>query len=91
MQPYHYRMAELWTYHQTRELTTTEQNELSICLQANALFARKLGDLHNYTYAASIVGDQAWQQELGLRIEKMEKEFAIQLTDLKKYIQTESS
>lgn len=83
MQPFHYRMAELWTHHQARELTTEEHRELSICLQANALFARKLGELYNCAYAASVACDEQWGQELKNRIDAMEREFAIQLTDLK--------
>lgn len=83
MLPYHWRLAELWTLSHTRELTVEEQNELSMCLQANANFARKLAELYNYAYAASLVQDEAWRAEIQAKIEKIEHDFPIQLTDLK--------
>jgi hypothetical protein len=81
--PYHWRLAELWTLSHARELTAEEQNELTICLQANANFARKLAQLYNCAYAASLVDDKAWQEEIARRIEQIEHDFPIQLPDLK--------
>ncbi|WP_159887590.1 DUF7667 family protein [Paenibacillus puerhi] len=84
MLPFHYRMAELWTHHQTRELSAEEQNELSICLKANMNYARKLGELHNYVDAAAVVQDKPWLEDLEQKITAIEQEFQLQLASLKK-------
>ncbi|SDD90091.1 hypothetical protein SAMN02799630_03149 [Paenibacillus sp. UNCCL117] len=84
MLPFHLRMAEIWTHHQNRELTVEEQNELSICLQANANYARKLAELHNYIDAASITGDKEWLQVLTRKLVLIEQEFRLQLAQMKK-------
>ncbi|MED4603147.1 hypothetical protein P9314_21215 [Paenibacillus validus] len=79
MLPFQVRMAELWTLHQSRELTTDESNELTMCLQANANYARKLSELHNYIYAASLVGDKTWMDELNTRAALIDQEFQLHL------------
>ncbi|MEK8133064.1 hypothetical protein WMW72_34880 [Paenibacillus filicis] len=84
MLPFHYRMAELWTHHQARELTKDEQDELSLCLQANVNYARKLGELHNYVDAAAVVQDKPWLEELDRNITAIEQEFQLQLASMKK-------
>lgn len=71
----HWRMAELWTVKQKRNLTDEEEAELNICLQYNALFARKVAGLHNLSIAASLTSDADWQHEVCRQLEKLEKQF----------------
>ncbi|WP_248924853.1 DUF7667 family protein [Paenibacillus hamazuiensis] len=73
----HWRLAELWTVQQYRPLTGSEQQEMSLCLQLNANFARKLAELHNWSYAASIIGDAEWQHEICREIEELESQLHI--------------
>lgn len=79
MLPFQVRMAELWTLHQSRELTTEESNELTMCLQANANYARKLSELHNFIYAASLAGDRTWLDELNRRVVLIHQEIQLYL------------
>ncbi|MCZ8521207.1 MULTISPECIES: DUF7667 family protein [Paenibacillus] len=72
MLPVHWRLAELWTLQQSRELTEEEQSEVSACLQYNAIYARKLAGLYNLSLAASMTQDTEWQHEICARIEKLE-------------------
>ncbi|WP_281890137.1 hypothetical protein [Paenibacillus sp. YYML68] len=83
MLPFHYRMAELWTYHQTRELTDEEQQELSLCLQANANFVGKLVELHNCITAATIAGDKMWLKELNYKLAEQSQQLQLQFNALR--------
>lgn len=71
----HWRMAELWTLQQSRKLTQEEESELSICLQYNAMFARRLASLHNMSLAASMTHDSEWQHEICAQIENLERQY----------------
>ena len=81
MLPFHWRLAELWTLNQTRALSAEEQTELSMCLKANANCARKLAELYNLSYAASLVDNKAWQDEIREATEKLEREITIGIMD----------
>ncbi|TBL81272.1 DUF7667 family protein [Paenibacillus thalictri] len=77
MLPVHWRLAELWTIRQKRELTEAENTEMSLCLQLNANFARKLATLHNWSYTAALIGDTVWQHEICQRIEELESQYYV--------------
>ncbi|MCZ8512735.1 hypothetical protein O9H85_09970 [Paenibacillus filicis] len=68
----HWRLAELWTLQQQRELTEDETSEMSACLHYNAIYARKLAGLYNLSLAASITADTEWQHRICEQIEKLE-------------------
>ncbi|WP_281887498.1 hypothetical protein [Paenibacillus sp. YYML68] len=68
----HWRLAELWTTQQGRELTEQEKAEWSACLHYNAVYARKLSALYNLSWAAYATRDVEWQHEICERIERLE-------------------
>ena len=67
--PIHQRMAELWTVSKTRKLTRDEQNEMDLCLEANANYIWKQIKLENLSLIASMVHDHAWQHDICAQIE----------------------
>jgi hypothetical protein len=69
----HWRLAELWTLQQKRELTEEEESEMSACLHYNAIYARKLARLYNLSLAASMINDVEWQHEICKQIEDLEQ------------------
>ncbi|CAG7635403.1 hypothetical protein ACFQI7_06590 [Paenibacillus allorhizosphaerae] len=70
----HWRLAELWTLQQQRELTDIERSEMSACLHYNAEYARKLASLYNWSMVASMTGDTEWQHEICRQIDKLEEQ-----------------
>jgi hypothetical protein len=68
----HQRMAELWTLRRTRELSRAEQDELMLCLEANATYVWNRLKLENLSLCASLTGDYDWLHEICDRIEKLE-------------------
>jgi hypothetical protein len=72
MLPVHERMAELWTLRRSRELTTAEQNELFICLEANAIYVWNRLKLENMSLCASLTHDYAWLHQICERMERLE-------------------
>lgn len=73
----HWRMAELWTTQQKRDLTESEVREMGICLQANANYARKLARLYNLSGMASQTDDIDWLHEICADIDKLELEYRV--------------
>ncbi|TXK85567.1 hypothetical protein [Paenibacillus sp. N3.4] len=68
----HQRMAELWTLRRGRELTRAEQDELLLCMEANATYVWSRLKLENLSLCASLTGDYEWLHEVCERIEKLE-------------------
>jgi hypothetical protein len=68
----HQRMAELWTLRRARELTRAEQDELMLCMEANATYVWNRLKLENLSLCASLTSDYDWLHEICERIEKLE-------------------
>ncbi|MDD9266303.1 hypothetical protein ACFPES_04585 [Paenibacillus sp. GCM10023248] len=68
----HQRMAELWTLRKKRELTKAEQDELMLCMEANATYVWMRIKLENLSLCASLTSDYEWLHEICERIEKLE-------------------
>ncbi|QGQ98372.1 hypothetical protein EHS13_27545 [Paenibacillus psychroresistens] len=77
MMPVHQRMAELWTEQKTRKLTFKEIEEMEMCLEANANYARKLASLYNLSLMASMTKDWDWQHEICADIDRLELQFKL--------------
>jgi hypothetical protein len=75
MLPIHWRLAELWTKQKSGALTNAEAEEMSLCLQANANFARKLANLYNLSLMASMTSDWDWQHDICEKIDRLETEY----------------
>jgi hypothetical protein len=74
----HERLAELWTIKKRRELTKEEEDEMALCLEANATFVWNMFKLQNLSLLASATADHEWQHEICRQIEKMERQLGIQ-------------
>ncbi len=72
MQAVYQRMAELWTTRKRRKLTDEEQDELNLCLEANATHIWKKLRIENLSLLASMTGDYDWLHELCAELEQME-------------------
>lgn len=75
MLPIHWKMAELWSLKKTRDLTQAEMDEMSLCLQANMNYARKLAGLYNLSGVASQTDDMDWLHGICAEIDKLEIEY----------------
>ena len=64
-------MAELWWKKKHGGLTEEEQRELEHCLDANMRKVRRLAELENLSYVASLVQDTDWQHEICKKIEEL--------------------
>ena len=70
------RLSELWYKQKRRPLTSDEQQEFSICMDAMMNKALRLARLENLSYAASIVNDTEEQLKICSEIEKIKAEMA---------------
>ena len=77
MLPVHQRLAELWTIKKRRDLTREEQDELNLCLEANAGFVWDILKLQNLSLLASATGDHEWLHEICRKMETMERQIRI--------------
>lgn len=68
----HERMAELWILRRSRDLSQAEQDELYLCLEANANYVWNRLKLENMSLCASLTHDYEWLHEICARIERME-------------------
>jgi hypothetical protein len=73
MHAIHQRLAELWTLQKRRKLTAGEQEEMTLCLEANAQLAWDYLKLEQLSRLASAVGDHEWQHDICARIEELER------------------
>lgn len=73
----HWRLGELWTIQQRRELSNIELEEMRQCMQLNAAFAYKLADLYNLSLIASMTDDMDYLHEISCSIDKLEIEYKL--------------
>lgn len=72
MQHVYQRMAELTTIKKWRKLTHDEQEEMNLCLEANANHIWNKIKLENYSLLASMTNDYEWLHEVCGELEKFE-------------------
>ncbi|ALS22253.1 DUF7667 family protein [Paenibacillus naphthalenovorans] len=78
MHPIYQRLGELYFVQQQRELTTSEMDEIAMCLKVNAEFIFKLSRLYNYSSMACMTNDWDWLHEIYMEIDKLEIHFKAQ-------------
>jgi hypothetical protein len=71
----HERMAELWTIRRARELSQNEQDELYLCLEANANYVWTRSKLENMSLCASLTRDYEWLHTICARMEEIEPKY----------------
>jgi hypothetical protein len=72
MLPVHQRLAELCTLRKAKKLSPQEEDEMLLCLEANANYVWTRLKLENMSLCASLTHDYAWLHEICERIESLE-------------------